>query len=89
MIQTQAPLVGGYCCYHFGILASPKLKVNFFISRSKDSKLKDIPRTMYFFFIGLLLVAFQVACHGAPERLLPVPQLVRQEEKHVEKRACK
>ena len=47
---------------------------------------------MYFFFIGLFLVAFQVTCHGAPERLLPVPQRsldISQEERRVEKRACK
>ena len=46
---------------------------------------------MYFFFIGLFLVAFQVTCYGAPERLLPVPQRslnISQEERRVEKRAC-
>ncbi|KAL9981253.1 hypothetical protein ACROYT_G009930 [Oculina patagonica] len=45
---------------------------------------------MSFFFIGLFLVAFQVTCHGAPERLFPVPQLpvdVSQEKTDVEKRA--
>ncbi|KAL9981251.1 hypothetical protein ACROYT_G009927 [Oculina patagonica] len=51
---------------------------------------QDIPRTMSFFFIGLFLVAFQVTCHGASERLFPVPPLpvdISQEETHVEKRA--
>ncbi|XP_078362813.1 ectin-like isoform X2 [Oculina patagonica] len=45
---------------------------------------------MSFFFIGLFLVAFQVTCHGASERLFPVPPLpvdISQEETHVEKRA--
>lgn len=45
---------------------------------------------MYICFIGLFLVAFQVTCDGAPERLIPAPKLpadVSQEEKLVEKRA--
>ena len=28
---------------------------------------------MHAFAIGLLLVAFQVSCHGAPQRLIPEP----------------
>lgn len=47
---------------------------------------------MYIFFIGFFLIASQVICHGAPERLFPVPQRpadVSREEKYMEKRDCK
>lgn len=47
---------------------------------------------MYVFLIGLVLVAFQVTCDGAPGRSLPVPELpsnVTQEEEQIEKRTCK
>ncbi|KAL9981245.1 hypothetical protein ACROYT_G009920 [Oculina patagonica] len=48
---------------------------------------------MYIFFIGLVLVAFQVTCHGAPGRSFPeseLPSNVSQEEEQIEKRtACK
>ena len=52
--------------------------------------LKDIPRTMYIYLVGLFLAAFQVACDGAPDRLFPaLPADVSEEEKLVEKRARK
>lgn len=52
----------------------------------------DIPRRMYIFFIGLVLVAFQVTCDGAPGRSFPVPELLSdifKEEEHMEKRTGK
>lgn len=46
---------------------------------------------MYVFAIGLFLVAFQVSCDGAPERLIPVPTPPANvsQEKHLENRAGK
>ena len=46
---------------------------------------------MYIFLVGLFLITFQVACHGAPKHLFPVPQrpAVFQDDKYVEKRDCK
>ena len=47
---------------------------------------------MYICLIALFLAAIQTTCDGAPERLVPalkLPADVLQEEKLVEKRACK
>lgn len=55
------------------------------------SQIKDSSGTMYVFAIGLFLVAFQVSCDGAPERLIPVPTPPANvsQEKHLENRAGK
>ena len=52
-------------------------------------QIKDIPRTMYVFAIGLFLVTLQVTCDGAPERLIPVPTPPADvpQEKHLEKKS--